>query len=81
MPVNGCTVWSPFDANTAYFAPSEKGFTVNFVVDDLDEALKQVSEAGGQIVGTIEEYETGALDGSLIPTATRLNSGSLFDAE
>src|SRR5262245_2622886 len=30
------TVWSPFSADTKYFAPSDKPFMLNFVVDDLD---------------------------------------------
>lgn len=29
-------VWSPFKADTTYFAPSTKDFMVNFAVDDMD---------------------------------------------
>jgi predicted enzyme related to lactoylglutathione lyase len=33
------TVFSPFKADTTYFAPSTKEFMVNFAVDDLDGML------------------------------------------
>ena len=42
MPANAQTVWSSFDSNTDYFAPSNKDFMFNLIVDDLAEALKQV---------------------------------------
>ena len=46
MPANSQTVWSPFDASTEYFAPSEKGYKLNLMVDNLEQALKQVKEGG-----------------------------------
>lgn len=60
MPANGQTVWSAFNANTNYFAPSEKEFMFNLVVDDLEEALRQVEEGGAMIVGNIEKLEYGS---------------------
>lgn len=59
MPANAFTVWSPFAANTEYFAPSSRDFMFNLVVDDLDGALTQVHAGGGRIVGEIEEHEYG----------------------
>ena len=50
MPNNGYTVWSAFNSTTCYFAPSDKEFMFNLVVDDLDEALRQVT-AGGRRKG------------------------------
>jgi D-3-phosphoglycerate dehydrogenase len=32
--------WSPFAADTSYFAPSEKQFMQNFRVNDLENLLK-----------------------------------------
>src|SRR5688572_26493474 len=43
------TVWSPFAADTTYFAPSDKPFMLNFVVDDLDAMLAQLREAGATV--------------------------------
>ena len=59
MPRSGGTVWSAFSATTDYFAPSEKPFMFNFVVDHLEEALQQVQAGGAQIVGQIEEQNNG----------------------
>src|SRR5262245_1161704 len=59
MPANSQTVWSAFDVKTNYFAPSEKEFMFNLIVDNLEEALKQVEKGGAQIVGNIEQLEYG----------------------
>lgn len=42
----GETVWSPFPADTKYFAPSSASMMINFVVDDLDGVLAQAAEQG-----------------------------------
>ncbi len=59
LPANAYAVWSPFPADTAYFAPSSRDFMVSFVVDDLDAMLDQVEAGGGQVMDEIEESETG----------------------
>jgi predicted enzyme related to lactoylglutathione lyase len=59
MPCGGCTVLSPFGADTEYFAPSTRGFMFNLIVDDLDGALAQVRAGGAQVVGGIEKYDYG----------------------
>jgi predicted enzyme related to lactoylglutathione lyase len=59
MPGNGYTVWSPFKSTTTYFEPSGKEFMFNLIVDDLEEALKQVKDGGAQIVGDIQNLKYG----------------------
>jgi predicted enzyme related to lactoylglutathione lyase len=59
MPPAGYTVWSAFEATSTYFAPSEQTFMFNLIVDDLKEALNQVKDGGGQVIGKIEESEYG----------------------
>lgn len=59
MPKDACTVWSPFAADTTYFAPSTKDYMFNLVVDDLDGALKQVVEGGATLLGDVENYDYG----------------------
>ena len=59
MPAKGYTVWSAFDAKTDYFAPSDNEFMFNLIVDNLEEALKQVKEGGAQVIGSIEKLEFG----------------------
>ena len=59
MPEKGYTVWSAFDDQSDYFAPSENKFMFNLIVDNLEDALKQVREGGAEIIGKIEELEYG----------------------
>ncbi len=40
------TVFSPFAADTDYFAPSDKEFMFNLMVDDLDGMLARCAEQG-----------------------------------
>ncbi len=42
------TVFSPFPADTTYFAPSTRDFMVNLAVDDLDGVLARCAEHGVQ---------------------------------
>lgn len=59
MPNNGCTVFSPFKADTDYFAPSSKPYMINLVVDNLNEALKQVALGGAELIGQPESFDYG----------------------
>src|SRR5689334_17144950 len=59
MPENAQTVWSAFPVDTDYFAPSTKDFMFNLIVDDLEEALRQVKEGGAELIGNIEKLEYG----------------------
>jgi predicted enzyme related to lactoylglutathione lyase len=59
MPPGGSTVWSVFDAATTYFAPSDKPFMFNLVVDDLEAALDQVRAGGAQVLDAREKGEYG----------------------
>ena len=40
------TVFSAFEAETTYFAPSTREFMINFAVDDLDGILARCAEHG-----------------------------------
>jgi predicted enzyme related to lactoylglutathione lyase len=72
MPENALTVWSPFPADTAYFAPSDRLFMFNLIVDDLDEALKQVAAGGAQVVGGIEQYDYGRFGWFIDPDGNKV---------
>jgi len=72
MPKNGFTVWSAFRSTTTYFAPSKKGFMFNLVVDDLDEALRQVKEGGARIIGAVEEYDYGRFGWFMDPDGNKV---------
>jgi predicted enzyme related to lactoylglutathione lyase len=53
------TVFSPFRADTEYFAPSDKEFMFNLMVDDLDEILARCAEHGVVPVQTISDEANG----------------------
>lgn len=72
MPEGGYTVWSVFDAGSEYFAPSARGFMINLVVDDLDEALRRVAEGGAELVGEVEEYGNGRFGWFLDPDGNKV---------
>ena len=72
MPPGGYSVWSPFPADTQYFAPAEQPFMMNLVVDDLGGALTQVTEGGAEIVGEIEESEFGRFGWFLDPEGNKV---------
>jgi predicted enzyme related to lactoylglutathione lyase len=59
MPQGSVTVWGPFKITTDYFAPSDKPYMFNFLVDDLEGALEQVKAGGAEVTGDIEEYDYG----------------------
>jgi predicted enzyme related to lactoylglutathione lyase len=59
LPEGAYTVWSPFDATTTYFDPSDRPFMINLVVDDVDGALAQVAQGGGSPVGEPQTEEFG----------------------
>lgn len=58
-PYDAMTLFTPFKDNTDYFAPSEKSFMFNFVVDDLVGMLEKLKSEGVEVVGEIEEYDYG----------------------
>ncbi|QQK59470.1 VOC family protein [Shewanella sp. LC6] len=65
-------VWTPFDDNTTYFAPTNKSFMVNFIVDDLEQALLQVTQGGGEQIGDIEDSEFGRFGWFIDPDGNKV---------
>ena len=64
--------WSPFAQDTSYFAPSEKGFMINYRVDDLEGLMKELKEAGVEILDEIETYEYGKFLHILDPEGNKI---------
>ncbi|MEO5722218.1 MAG: VOC family protein [Chthoniobacterales bacterium] len=65
-------VWSPFAADTTYFAPSEKSFMINFRVHDLDALLAQLRSEGVNVEEKTEESEFGKFGWLMDPEGTRI---------
>ena len=53
------TSWSPMEAQTTYFEPSDKQFMINFRVSNLDLLLAQLRLENIEIIGEIQEFEYG----------------------
>jgi predicted enzyme related to lactoylglutathione lyase len=72
MPANSQTVWNAFDAKTDYFDPSQKGFMFNLIVDDVEEAIKQVREGGAEIIGEIQKFDYGSFGWFMDPDGNKV---------
>lgn len=72
MPAGASTVFTPFDAGTDHFAPSQRDFMFNLVVDDLDGALRQVSAAGAELVGEPQSSDFGRFGWFLDPDGNKV---------
>jgi catechol 2,3-dioxygenase-like lactoylglutathione lyase family enzyme len=55
----GTTVWSPFAADTGYFAPSPASFMINYRVEDQHPLLAALRAEGVQVEVKVEESEYG----------------------
>lgn len=68
----GYAIWSPFSHDSDYFAPSSGSFMINLVVDDLENALKQVQAGGATLVGEIQTSEFGQFGWFLDPDNNKI---------
>jgi catechol 2,3-dioxygenase-like lactoylglutathione lyase family enzyme len=68
----GTTIWSPFKADTDYFAPSEASFMVNFRVADLHALLAALRAEGCDVQDKVEESEYGKFGWVLDPEGNKL---------
>jgi predicted enzyme related to lactoylglutathione lyase len=53
------TVWTVFPATTKKFEPSNAGFMINYIVDDLDALLKKLEAGGMKLDSKPEDSEYG----------------------
>jgi len=53
------TVWGAFNKDSDYFAPSRQRFMFNFIVDDVQAMLAQITQAGARQVGEVESEAYG----------------------
>lgn len=68
----GSTSWSPFEAETKYFAPSQKQWMINYRVENLVELLDVLRSEGVIVIGGIEEYEYGKFGWILDPEGNKI---------
>lgn len=72
IPEGGFTAWSPFREDTGYFQPSARDYMFNLIVDDLEGCLAQVQDAGGTLVGGIDEHEYGRFGWFIDPEGNKV---------
>jgi predicted enzyme related to lactoylglutathione lyase len=51
--------WSPFEEGSDYFSPSEKGFMINYRVQNIEGLVENLKKNGVTIIDTIASYEYG----------------------
>ncbi len=66
------TVWSPFKADTDYFAPSTKDFMINFMVDNLDGVLARCKTEGVQGIKVLPDEANGRFAHLLDPEGNKV---------
>jgi catechol 2,3-dioxygenase-like lactoylglutathione lyase family enzyme len=70
-PKAGATNWSPFEADSRYFDPSDAPFMVNFIVDDLDGMLVRAAAQGVEPTGRQDE-DLGRFAWLIDPTGVKI---------
>jgi predicted enzyme related to lactoylglutathione lyase len=68
----GTTVWSPFAADTTYFAPGTASFMVNYRVADLHALLATLRAEGCQVEDKVEESEFGKFGWVIDPEGNKI---------
>ena len=77
----GYSVWSTFPRNTDYFAPSEKEFTLNFRVENLENLLVELEKEGITQIGEMQVYEYGKFAHIIDPEGTKIELWESNDDE
>lgn len=68
----GTTIWSPFKADTNYFAPSSSSFMINFRVENLVELLAALRAEGCQVEEPMNESEFGKFGWVMDPEGNKI---------
>ncbi len=68
----GATVWSIFDAESTYFAPSSAPFMINYRVDDLDAVLAALRSEGCDVADKVEDSAYGRFGWVMDPEGHRV---------
>lgn len=69
---SGTTIWSPFKADSDYFAPSRAPFMINFRVADLHALLAALRAEGCDVQDKVDESEYGKFGWVVDPEGNKL---------
>ena len=64
--------WSPFEAGTEYFSPSDKPFMINFRVTNLDALLEKLRSEGVKVEEKTEKSEFGYFGWVMDPEGNKI---------
>lgn len=68
----GMTVWHAADSDSEWFSPSDSSFMINYRIDDMDGMLKQLTDAGIEIISGPEYHENGSFAWIMDPAGNKL---------
>lgn len=68
----GTTIWSPFAADSDYFAPGAAPFMINYRVEDLHALLAALREEGVPVDDRVEESEHGKFGWAIDPEGNKV---------
>lgn len=69
---NGLTVWHVADHDSEWFSPSQSSFMINYRVDDLHTLIKQLNDAGIELVSGPEYHENGVFAWIMDPDGNKV---------
>jgi predicted enzyme related to lactoylglutathione lyase len=56
---DGLTQWNPFKDTTAYFGPGKQDHMINYIVEDLDQLVQELTTNGVTIVDAVQDSDYG----------------------
>lgn len=68
----GLTVWCTAAKDSEWFAPSKSSFMINYRVDDMDGMIKQLNDAGIELVSGPETHENGTFAWIMDPEGNKI---------
>ena len=71
-PDGGATVWSIFDGDTDYFAPSTAPFMINYRVHDLQALIAVLRSEGCTVDDKVQDTEFGKFSWVMDPEGNRV---------
>ena len=72
VPQGARTIFSGFKDTTEYFAPSDKPFMINLMIDDMDSMLSRLKEKGVALEGEPQDFDYGRFAWVMDPNGTKI---------
>jgi predicted enzyme related to lactoylglutathione lyase len=66
------TAWNPFPETTTYYAPSEKPFMINYVVEDMIKLVEALQAEGIPLVGDMQDEGYGKFAWIMDPEGNKI---------